>query len=41
MIIALQGVSIDDTIVDSLGAIEHRVRLKYAQEELSALTGIS
>lgn len=40
MLIAFQGVSIDDTTVDSLRAIEHRVHLEYAQEELGAPSGL-
>lgn len=39
MIIALQDVSIDDNIVEGLRSIQHRVRLEYAEEELSSNVG--
>lgn len=39
MITALQDVSIDDAIVDSLRAIEHRVRVENTQAELLSNVG--
>lgn len=39
MIIALQDVSIDDSIVEGLRSIQHRVRLEYAEEEQSSNVG--
>lgn len=39
MIIALQDVRIDDSIVKGLRSIQHRVRLEYAEEEQSSNVG--